>query len=247
MLPHRAMSSIKIVLFFLLSGSISAVSAQTDPPVLRHQLTAFSQLDARRSIESDFALRAEYGLIAWDLLRGTVGLSLSFTPPCIDAFFLDLGVDNAAGTGLGARVALTGAQFPEYGRAVNAIRPYLVWRWKILDLAFGVTWRFLILPPAAMWWPFTFDSPVVEAVFYYKIGVVLDFFHSFWTLSVSLSNQDEFYAGSFGAFELLVGNALAIDRRWSLFLDCIYRPAGTIALTAANSVFSFRLGGRMSL
>ncbi len=237
----------KIVALLFIFVTAARVSAQTDPPPLNHTITAFTQLDARRSIESDFALRAEYSLTAWDLLRGTVGASLSFTPFCIDALFLDLGVDNVAGTGLGARAAFTGIQFPEYGRALNAIRPYIVWRWKILDLAFGVTWRFLILPPAPLWWPFTYNSFEVETIFYYKIGLVFDFFDSFWTLYVSLSNQDEFYVGNLGAFELLLGNRLAIDRKWSVFLDCVYRPAGTIALTAANSVMTFKLGGRLEL
>lgn len=241
------MSSIKIVPFLCLFVTFTPISARADAPPLSHTITAFTQIDARRSIESDFALRAEYDLTAWDLLKGTIGVSLSFTPFCVDSLFLDLGVANVAGTGLGARVAFTGIQFPEYGRALNAIRPYLVWKWNILDLAFGVTWRFLILPPAPLWWPFTYDTFVVETIFYYKIGLVFDFFDSFWTLSVSLSNQDEFYVGSFGAFEVLLGNTLALDRRWSVFLDCIYRPAGTIALTAANSVVSFRLGGRVTL
>ncbi len=241
------MSSIKIVPLLLFFVTTAQIPAQADPPAFSHTITAFTQLDARRSIESDFALRAKYDFTAFSLLRGTVGVSLSFTPFCMDALFLDVGVDNVAGIGLGARAAFTGIQFPEYGRGLNAIRPYLVWRWKILDLAFGVTWRFLILPPAPLWWPFTYDTFAVETIFYYKIGLVFDFFDSFWTLSVSLSNQDEFYVGSFGAFELLLGNRLAIDRKWSVFLDCVYRPAGTIALTAANSVMTVRLGGRVEL
>jgi hypothetical protein len=88
---------------------------------------------------------------------------------------------------------------------------------------------------------------MVEPVFYYRIGVVGSFFDNRWRFSVSLSNQDDFYAGTFGAFTLEFANRVAINDHWSIQADFLIRPAGTIALTAVNSIFILRLGGRLAL
>jgi hypothetical protein len=240
------------VLFLFLALFGAAVSAQDQAPasesaVLEHEITFFPQLDLQRSLGADFSLRAVYDLLAWDHLRGTFGASLSFTPISIDGYFLDLGIDDIYGTGLGAHLKFMGDQYPEYGRAANTIQPYAVWRFMFIDLAFGVTWRFLLVEPAPLWCMFYYDPFMVEAIFYYKVGTVLDFFDGFWTLSISLSNQDEFYAGNFGAFTLRADNRFAIDDHWSTFFDLLYRPSGTIALTAVNSAIAIRLGGRLAL
>ena len=247
--PRRMIGS---AFFVLLALSGASVSAQDQAPaseraVLEHEITFFPQLDVQRSLGADFYLRAVYDLLAWDHFRGTIGASLSFTPLSIDGYYLDLGIDDIYGTGLGAHLKLMGDQYPEYGRAANTIQPYAVWRCMFLDLAFGVTWRFLLVEPAPLWLMFYYDPFMVEAIFYYKIGAVLDFFDDFWTLSISLSDQDEFYAGNFGAFVLRVGNSIRIDGHWSAFLDLLYRPSGTIALTAVNSTIAVRTGGRLKL
>ncbi len=219
---------------------------ETAPP-LAHTVIFFPQLDMQRSIGPDFYLRAQYEILAWEHFRGAAGLSLSLTPFGVDGYFLELGVENVAGTGLGARVKFMGDQYPEYGRAANTINPYIFWRYAFVDLAFGVVWRFLVTDPAWLWCMFDYDPFMVEPMFYYKIGFVFAFFDRFWTLSVSLSNQDEFYVGNFGTFTFFIGNRIAINEQWSVFVDFLWRPSGTIALTAVNSAFIFRAGGRLSL
>jgi hypothetical protein len=246
----RRLTGCTLCVFFAIFGA--AVSAQdqapaSDPPVLAHEITFFPQLDLQRSLGADFYLRGVYDILAWEHFRGTFGASLSFTPISIDGYFLDLGIDDIYGTGLGAHIKLMGDQYPEYGRAANTIQPYVAWRWMFLDLAFGVTWRFLLVEPAPLWLMFYYDPFMVEAIFYFKIGTEFSFFDDFWTLAVSLSDQDEFYAGNFGAFVLRAGNTLRIDGHWSAFLDLLYRPSGTIALTAVNSAIAIRLGGRLEL
>ncbi len=246
----RRLTGCALFMFFTILGA--AVWAQdqapaSQPAVLDHEITFFPQLDLQRSLGPDFYIRAVYDLLAWDHFRGTFGASLSFTPLSIDGYFLDLGIDDIYGTGLSAHIKFMGDQYPEYGRAANTIQPYVVWRCMFFDLAFGVTWRFLLVEPAPLWCMFYYDPFMVEAIFYYKIGVVLGFFDDFWTLAVSLSDQDEFYAGNFGAFILRAGNTLRIDGNWSAFLDLLYRPSGTIALTAVNSAIAIRMGGRLKL
>jgi hypothetical protein len=219
----------------------------TVPPVLSHAITLFPQLDLQRSLGPDVYLRAIYEVLAWEHFRGAAGLSLSFTPVCIDGYFLELGVENVAGTGLGARIKFMGDEYPEYGRAANTINPYLVWRYAFVDLAFGIVWRFLVTDPDWRWCLFDYDSFMVEPIFQFKIGFIFEFFDRIWTLNISLSNQDEFYAGNFGALTILLGNRFALDDRSSVFFDFLWRPSGTIALSAVNSVFVFRAGGRVSL
>ena len=225
----------------------AAPAERAAPPVLTQTVTLFPQLDLQRSLGPDFYLRAQYDILVWGHFRGAAGLSLSFTPFCVDGYYLDLRVENVAGTGLGAGVKFMGDQYPEYGRAANTLNPYVFWRYAFVDLAFGVVWRFLVTDPAWLWCMFDYDPFMVEPMFYYKIGFVFALFDRFWTLSISLSNQDEFYVGNFGTFTLLIGNRLAIDQTWSVFFDFLWRPSGTIALSAVNSVFIFRAGGRLSL
>ncbi len=213
-----------------------------------HSITFYPQLDVQRSLDPDLYVRAVYDALLWDHVRAAAGASLSFTPLlCVDGYFLDAGVDDILGWGLGAHLKLMGDQYPEYGRAANTIQPYAVWRKCFADLAFGVTWRFLVVAPEPLWLMFYYPSFMVEAIFYYKIGVVFDFFDGFWTFSASLSNQDEFTAGNFGAFCLRMGNRFSVMDRMGLFLDILYRPSGTIALTAVNSVLGIRCGGRVEL
>jgi hypothetical protein len=214
---------------------------------LRQSVSIFPELDLQRSIGTDAYLRAIYDLLAWEHLRASLGVSLSFTPVAIDGYYLDLGIDDVAGTGLGAHLKLMGDQYVEEGRAANTIGPSVVWRWRSVDLAFGVTWRFLVVEPASLWC-FSVDDPaMVEPVFSYKIGAVLNLIDERWTLSVSLSNQDEFTSGTFGAFTLRLGSRVALGERWGALLDVLYRPAGTVALTAVNSVLVIRLGGTVRL
>jgi hypothetical protein len=234
------------VLVFTLAA-LPLAAEEGEAPLLRHTITLFPQLDLQRSLGPDCYLRATYDLLAFGHFRGAAGVSLSFTPFAVDGYYLELAVDDVAGTGLGAHLKAMGDEYPEYGRAANTIQPYLVWRYAFVDLAFGITWRFLVTDPAWLWCLFDYDPFMAEAIWYYKIGFVFELFDRFWTLSVSLSNQDEFYVGNFGTFTLLVGNRLALDDRWSVFLDFLWRPSGTIALTAVNSDFIFRLGGRLSL
>jgi hypothetical protein len=248
--PRR---TFRTLVFFLvaLAAAVPPLCAEeaagTDAPRLAHTITLFPQLDLQRSLGPDFYLRATYDLLAWDHFRFTAGVSLSFTPFEIDGYFLELAVDDIAGTGLGAHCKAMNDQYPEYGRACNTINPYAVWRWRFVDLAFGVVWRFLVTDPAWLWCLFDYDPFMVEPIFYYKIGVVFDFFDKFWTLGVSLSNQDEFYVGNFGTFTLRFENRIAIDGHWSAFCVFMWRPAGTLALTAVNSCFLFLLGGRLAL
>jgi len=226
----------------------SPLSADETPvPAFRHTVTVFPQLDLQRSLGPDVYLRAIYDCLAFGHFRGTAGLSLSFTPFTIDGYFLELAVDDLFGTGLGVHLKAMGDEYPEYGRAANTLQPYLVWRFAFVDLAFGITWRFLVTDPNLLWCLFDYDPFMVEPIFYYKIGFVFDFFDKFWTISISLSNQDEFYVGNFGTFTLSIGNRFALNENWSVFFNFYWRPAGTIALTAVNSDFIFRLGGRLSL
>jgi hypothetical protein len=244
MKPHRLFALTVIILGLALAASPLAAD---ETPVLKHTIALFPQLDLQRSLGPDFYLRATYDLLACDHYRFAAGASLSFTPFAIDGYFMELAVDDILGTGLGVHLKAMGDEYPEYGRAVNTLQPYLVWRWAVFDLAFGVSWRFLVTDPAWLWCLFDYDPFMVEPIFYYKIGFVFEFFDRFWTLSVSLSNQDEFYVGNFGAFTLFIGNRFAIDKTWSVFFDFLWRPSGIIALTAVNSDFLFRLGGRLSL
>ncbi len=243
---HRMFFAAACLVAFV--GAVSPLAAEdAASPVLRHTIDLFPQLDLQRSLGPDVYLRAVYDCLAFGHFRGRAGASLSFTPFAVDGYFLELAVDDVAGTGLGAHVKFMGDQYPEYGRAANTFQPFIVWRFAFVDLALGISWRFLVTDPAWLWCMFDWDPFMAEAIWYYKIGFVFEFFDRFWTLSVSLSNQDEFYVGNFGAFTLFIGNRIALDGRWSVFFDFLWRPSGTIALTAVNSDFLFRLGGRLSL
>jgi hypothetical protein len=222
-------------------------AAPAAAPVIRQSIEFFPQLDAQRSIGADFYLRGIYDILAWDLVHGSAGVSISLTPLCIDGYFLDIGVENVMGTGLGARIKIMGDQFPEYGRTANTIQPSVFWRWWFFDLAFGVTWRILVIEPAQLWNIFYWPPFMVEAIYYYKIGGMFEIVPGVWSAWISLTNQDEFYVGNMGSFTLRAGCRASISPEWSTSLDVLYRPSGTIALTAVNSIFAVRWGWRVSL
>jgi hypothetical protein len=117
----------------LLFPSPRLAAEEPSPPVLAHAVELFPEVDLQRSIGTDVYLRAVYDLLFLGHFRGTAGVSLSFTPFAINGYFIDLGYENIAGTGLGCHIKLLSDEYPEYGRAANTVIPYLRFLRPLLD------------------------------------------------------------------------------------------------------------------